>query len=154
MWMAFVPRSFSILRQKLIHTMMSLLLCLATGIIANTRSFRNVSSALQIHAELSPFLVGISAPCFLPNLITLVADSGLIYFAQNQSYLGPISGRSPAPVTSAVGFNENATLPFVPGKTYRLRIINTSALSAFYFWIDGHNMRLVEVDGVCITYLF
>lgn len=83
----------------------------------------------------------------------LVADSGLIYFAQNQSYLGPISGKSPAPVTSAVGFNENATLPFVPGKTYRLRIINMSALSAFYFWIDGHDMRLIEVDGVSVTYL-
>lgn len=26
------------------------------------------------------------------------------------------------------GFNENATLPFVPGKTYRLRLINMSAL--------------------------
>lgn len=80
----------------------------------------------------------------------MVADSGLIYFAQNGSYLGPITGTSPAAVTSAVGFNENATLPFVPGKTYRLRIINMSALSAFFFWIDGHSMRLIEVDGTDI----
>lgn len=86
--------------------------------------------------------------CFLLDLTRLVADSGLIYFAQNGSYLGPITGTSPAAVTSAVGFNENATLPFVPGKTYRLRIINMSALSAFFFWIDGHSMRLIEVDGV------
>ncbi|KAG5721430.1 Iron transport multicopper oxidase fio1 [Termitomyces sp. T112] len=76
-----------------------------------------------------------------------VPDSALIYFAQNASYLGPISGTFPAPVTSAVGFNENATLPFTPGKTYRLRIVNTSAFAAFFFWIDGHDMRIIEVDG-------
>ena len=41
-----------------------------------------------------------------------MADFALIYFAQNASYLGPISGTNPNPVTAAVGFNENATLPF------------------------------------------
>ncbi|KAF8551775.1 Fet3 protein [Imleria badia] len=76
-----------------------------------------------------------------------IPDSGLIYFAQDSSYLPPIAGTSPAPVTSAVGFNDNATLPFVPGRTYRLRIINTSAFSAFYFWIDGHDMRIIEADS-------
>ncbi|TFK41495.1 Fet3 protein [Crucibulum laeve] len=76
-----------------------------------------------------------------------VPDSGLIYFVQNGSYLGPVAGSSPSSVTSAVGFNENATLPFQPGKTYRLRIVNTSAFSAFFFWIDGHDMRIIEVDG-------
>jgi len=76
-----------------------------------------------------------------------VPDSALIYFAQNGSYLGPIPGRDVDPVTSAVGFNENATLPFQPGKTYRLRIVNTSAFAAFFFWIDGHEMRIIEADG-------
>ncbi|KAN0107686.1 Fet3 protein [Russula decolorans] len=76
-----------------------------------------------------------------------VPDSALIYFAQNGSYLGPISGTKPSSVTSHVGFNENATLPFEPGKTYRLRIVNTSAFSMFYFWIDGHDMRIIEADG-------
>jgi len=46
-----------------------------------------------------------------------------------------------------VGFNENATLPFEAGKTYRLRIVNMSAFAAFFFWIDGHDMRIIEVDG-------
>ncbi|KAH9000834.1 Fet3 protein [Lactarius hatsudake] len=76
-----------------------------------------------------------------------VPDSALIYFAQNGTNLGPISGTNPSPVTSRVGFNENATLPFEPGKTYRLRIVNTSAFAAFFFWIDGHDMRIIEVDG-------
>lgn len=82
--------------------------------------------------------------------ISSFSDSALIYFAQNASYLGPKPESSPAPVTSAVGFNENATLPFEPGKTYRLRILNTSAFAAFFFWIDGHDMRIVEVDGVSL----
>ncbi|KAH8101809.1 Fet3 protein [Cristinia sonorae] len=76
-----------------------------------------------------------------------VPDNPLIYFAQNGSYLGPIPGRDVDPVTAAVGFNENATLPFQPGKTYRLRIVNTSAFAAFFFWIDGHEMRIIEADG-------
>ena len=59
-----------------------------------------------------------------------------------------MKGTTPNGVTSAVGFNENATLPFVPGKTYRLRVINTSAFSAFFFWIEGHQMTIIEADGV------
>ena len=76
----------------------------------------------------------------------IIIDSGLIYFAQNASYLGPLAGTSTS--GSTVGFNENTTLPFQPGKTYRLRIINTSAFAAFFFWIDGHEMNIIEVDGV------
>ncbi|TFY82857.1 hypothetical protein EWM64_g1163 [Hericium alpestre] len=75
-------------------------------------------------------------------------DSALIYFAQNGSYFSPIDGTTPeGGVTSHVGFNENGTLPFVPGRTYRLRIVNTSAFAAFFFWIDGHEMRIIEADG-------
>ena len=76
-------------------------------------------------------------------------DSGLIYFNQNGSYLGPIPGTT-STSGSTVGFNENATLPFQPGKTYRLRIVNTSAFAAFFFWIDGHEMSIIEVDGVSL----
>ncbi|RDB30495.1 Iron transport multicopper oxidase fio1 [Hypsizygus marmoreus] len=95
------------------------------------------------HAELMKQFVSIANP----GGAEPVPESGLIYFAQNATYLGPIKGTSPSPVTSAVGFNENATLPFVPGKTYRLRIVNTAAFAAFYFWIDGHDMRIIEIDG-------
>ncbi|KAJ7461426.1 Fet3 protein [Mycena latifolia] len=78
-----------------------------------------------------------------------VPDSALIYFAHKGTYLGPKAGTSPE-TGSSVGFNVNATLPFKPGKTYRLRIINTSAFSKFSFYIDGHDMRLIEVDGTDI----
>lgn len=61
-------------------------------------------------------------------------DSALIYVAQNGTYLP--------------GFNENSTIPFAAGKTYRLRIINTSAFAMFYVWLDGHQMSVIEADGV------
>ncbi|KAF8128210.1 Fet3 ferroxidase [Boletus edulis] len=93
------------------------------------------------HADLLQKYLSVSDP----GGIEPIPNSGLIYFAQNSSYLPPIAGTSPAPV--AVGFNENATLPFVPGRTYRLRIINTAAFAAFHFWIDGHDMHIIEADG-------
>jgi iron transport multicopper oxidase len=46
------------------------------------------------------------------------------------------------------GYNENATLPFEAGKTYRVRLINMSALSMYHFWIEGHDMNVIEADGV------
>ncbi|CAE6417231.1 unnamed protein product [Rhizoctonia solani] len=66
-----------------------------------------------------------------------VPQSSLIYFTANGANIP--------------GFNENTTLNFVPGKTYRLRVINTSALAMFYFWIDGHEMRIIEVDGTDVA---
>ncbi|KAF8989844.1 Fet3 protein, partial [Hymenopellis radicata] len=76
-----------------------------------------------------------------------VPDSALIYFAQNGTYLAPLSGTT----SGAVGFNNNASLPFEAGKTYRLRLVNTSAFAMFFFWIDGHDMRIIEVDGIDVA---
>lgn len=68
-----------------------------------------------------------------------VPDAHLMYFQHT-----PWNGEA----VNLPGFNDNATLSFEPGKTYRLRIVNMSALSMFYFWIEGHDMRIIEVDGV------
>ncbi|KIM31143.1 Ferroxidase [Serendipita vermifera MAFF 305830] len=62
-----------------------------------------------------------------------VPKSSLIYFSHNGTYIP--------------GYNADAKINFAPGKTYRLRIVNTSALAMFYFWIEGHDMRLIEADG-------
>ncbi|GAA6063031.1 hypothetical protein JCM10212_001010 [Sporobolomyces blumeae] len=67
-----------------------------------------------------------------------VPDSLLIYAAQNTTYL---------PSNENVKFNEDLNIPFVAGKTYRLRIINAGIFSMQYFWIDGHDMRVIEADG-------
>ncbi|CAI2173688.1 18184_t:CDS:2 [Funneliformis geosporum] len=44
-------------------------------------------------------------------------------------------------ILEIVGFH------FEPHKKTRLRIINTSALTSFYFSIDGHMLQVIEVDG-------
>ncbi|CAB4495419.1 unnamed protein product [Rhizophagus irregularis] len=41
-----------------------------------------------------------------------------------------------------------AKFEFVKDKKYRLRIINTSAFSAFFFSIDKHDMEVIEADGL------
>ncbi|KAH9932264.1 Fet3 ferroxidase protein [Fomitopsis serialis] len=77
-----------------------------------------------------------------------VPKAPLMYFSQGEQYLPPKEGSSPSGSTSGTGFNENATMTFEPGKTYRLRIANTGAFGGFYFWIDGHDMQIIEADGV------
>ncbi|MBW0499229.1 hypothetical protein O181_038944 [Austropuccinia psidii MF-1] len=62
-----------------------------------------------------------------------IPNSAIIYIAQNNTY--------------RPNFNENATIPFTPGKTYRLRVLNIGALGMFYFKIGGHQMSVIEVDG-------
>ena len=118
--------------------------------MTSIRSSSSNLSTSQIPKELSLSQVKFQSYCQHSShrYIFFFLDSALVYFAQNASYLGPIAGKTPTGVTSAVGFSKNATLPFVPGKTYRLRIVNTLAFAMFFFWIDGHEMRIIEVDGV------
>lgn len=42
----------------------------------------------------------------------------------------------------------NTTLDFQPGKKYKIRLINMSALASVFFIIDGHTLNVIEVDGV------
>jgi len=53
-----------------------------------------------------------------------VPEAPLMYFARGDAYLPPIASAAStvSPSTSHVGFNRNASLPFEPGKTYRLRV--------------------------------
>ncbi|CAG8505887.1 15998_t:CDS:2 [Dentiscutata heterogama] len=67
---------------------------------------------------------------------------------------GLINGKNSYNCSSApAGSNcvNNASLSqfnFVSGKKYRIRIINTSAFSAFIFSIDDHPMDVIEVEGM------
>ncbi|KAF7731926.1 ferroxidase fet3 [Apophysomyces ossiformis] len=60
------------------------------------------------------------------------------------------TGAEPVPQSGFMMDNANASLSFIPGKTYRLRLINVSAFSMFYFSIDGHELDVIETDGVGI----
>ncbi|KAJ1955322.1 ferroxidase fet3, partial [Dipsacomyces acuminosporus] len=60
-------------------------------------------------------------------------------------------GAEPVPngaLVGRIGGEKQKTIKFEPGKTYRLRLINMSALAMFHFSIEGHKMRVIEVDGV------
>ncbi|KAK9723370.1 ferroxidase fet3 [Basidiobolus ranarum] len=58
------------------------------------------------------------------------------------------SGAEPVPDAGEINGSQNATFNFVAGKVYRLRIINMSAFSMFNFHIDGHDLEIIEADGV------
>ncbi|KAF9179824.1 hypothetical protein BGZ51_006637 [Haplosporangium sp. Z 767] len=58
------------------------------------------------------------------------------------------SGAEPVPESGLINHMQDAKFNFVPGKVYRLRIINMSALAMFHFHIDGHEIEIIEVDGI------
>ncbi|KAF3172319.1 hypothetical protein TWF106_004966 [Orbilia oligospora] len=53
------------------------------------------------------------------------------------------------PVPNSALMNETQGMPFhvKPGRTYMVRLVNMAAFAAQYFWIEGHTMRIIEVDG-------
>jgi iron transport multicopper oxidase len=72
------------------------------------------------------------------------------------------------PSNDDVKFNGNLSIPFEAGKTYRIRVLkfvssvfqtcarahfvsasdSTGIFATTFFWIDGHDMRVIEADGV------
>jgi len=57
-------------------------------------------------------------------------------------------GVEPAPNSTLLNDAQNIHLAITPGKTYRLRIINVSAMASNYIQFEGHNMTIIAVDGV------
>lgn len=58
------------------------------------------------------------------------------------------TGAEPVPNAALMNDTQNATFSVQPGKTYLFHVINMGAFAGQYFWIEGHQMRVVEVDGV------
>jgi len=58
------------------------------------------------------------------------------------------SGAEPVPESGLINQMQDTKFNFVAGKTYRLRIINMSALAMFHFHIDGHEIEIIEIDGI------
>lgn len=63
------------------------------------------------------------------------------------SYRNP-TGAEPIPDAALINDSQNGTINFEPGKTYRLRLINIGAFAMFHIWIEDHDMRVIEVDGI------
>ncbi|KAJ2744922.1 ferroxidase fet3 [Coemansia sp. BCRC 34301] len=118
-----------------------------------------------IHAHYgAQYVDGIRAPLILHNpkephqydddiIVTLedwYHDEAAGLLAEFLSWRNP-GGAEPVPNGALVGSVGGATqmvIDFVPGRTYRLRLINMSALAMFHFSIEGHTMHVIEVDGV------
>ncbi|KKK23677.1 ferrooxidoreductase Fet3, partial [Aspergillus rambellii] len=58
------------------------------------------------------------------------------------------TGAEPVPKSALMNDTQNLTVSVEPGKTYLLRLVNVGAFASQYFWMEGHTMRIVEVDGV------
>lgn len=63
------------------------------------------------------------------------------------SYKNP-TGAEPVPNSALMNDTQNLTIPVEPGKTYFFRLTNVGAFAGQYFHIEGHTMRVIEVDGV------
>ena len=67
-----------------------------------------------------------------------------------KSFISVTNPTGAEPVPDAALMNDTVDLktPVEPGKTYMFRIINVGGFAGQYFWIEGHAMRIVEVDGI------
>ncbi|KAI1827062.1 multicopper oxidase [Xylaria intraflava] len=57
-------------------------------------------------------------------------------------------GAEPIPDSGLLNDGQNGTIKVQPGKTYLLHVINTGNFVGTYLKIDGHNLTIVEADGV------
>ncbi|TVY65563.1 Iron transport multicopper oxidase FET3 [Lachnellula suecica] len=58
------------------------------------------------------------------------------------------TGAEPVPQAALLNDTQNLTVAVQPGKTYLFRMVNIGAFAGQYIWFEGHNMTIVEVDGV------
>ncbi|TDZ34291.1 Iron transport multicopper oxidase FET3 [Colletotrichum spinosum] len=58
------------------------------------------------------------------------------------------TGAEPVPNAALMNETQNLTVSIQPGKTYLFRVINIGAFAGQYLWFEGHNVSIVEVDGV------
>ncbi|KAJ3520117.1 hypothetical protein NM208_g13851 [Fusarium decemcellulare] len=60
---------------------------------------------------------------------------------------GNPTGAEPVPQAALMNETQDLKVAVQPSKTYLLRLVNLGAFAGQYFWIEGHNMTIVEVDG-------
>ncbi|KAL0937780.1 iron transport multicopper oxidase fet3 [Colletotrichum truncatum] len=58
------------------------------------------------------------------------------------------TGAEPVPNSALMNDTQNLQVKVQPGKTYLIRMVNIGAFASQYIWFEGHEMRVVEVDGV------
>ncbi|WYZ37375.1 hypothetical protein EsH8_II_000881 [Colletotrichum jinshuiense] len=61
---------------------------------------------------------------------------------------GNPTGAEPVPQAALMNDTQNLTVSVQPGKTYLFRMVNMAAFAGQYVWIEGHNISIIEVDGI------
>ncbi|ODV96931.1 hypothetical protein PACTADRAFT_48721 [Pachysolen tannophilus NRRL Y-2460] len=61
------------------------------------------------------------------------------------------TGAEPIPQTLLFNDSYNCTWDVQPNTTYKLNIISTGFFVSQYFWIEDHNMTVVQIDGINVT---
>ncbi|KAI0385635.1 putative ferroxidase [Hypomontagnella monticulosa] len=61
---------------------------------------------------------------------------------------GNPTGAEPVPQAALFNDTQNLKIPVKPGTTYHFRMVNMGAFAGQYIWFEGHNMTILEVDGV------
>lgn len=61
---------------------------------------------------------------------------------------GNPTGAEPVPQAALINETQNTKILVEPSKTYLVRLINLGAFAGQYFWVEGHELSIVEVDGV------
>lgn len=70
---------------------------------------------------------------------------GLISFFMSK--VNP-SGAEPVPQSALFNDTKGLQVALQPGKTYFVRMVNIGAFAGQNVWFEGHNITIVEVDGV------
>jgi iron transport multicopper oxidase len=102
--------------------------------------------ALVVHDPDSPF-----KDMYDEEVVLTISDwyhdemQGLI---QKFMSKGNPTGAEPAPKSAIFNDMSDVSVKLQPGKTYLVRMVNIGAFASQYFWMEGHNMSIVEVDGV------
>lgn len=58
------------------------------------------------------------------------------------------TGAEPVPQAALMNDTQDLQVKVKPKKTYMIHLVNIGAFAAHYFWFEGHEMQIVEVDGV------
>ncbi|KAI1754910.1 Cupredoxin [Xylaria castorea] len=101
---------------------------------------------LIVHDPKSPFLGQ-----YDEEIVLTVSD----WYHEQMSVMLPAfnsksnpTGAEPVPQAALFNETQNLKVAVQPGKTYLFRMINIGAFAGQYIWFEGHNMSIVEVDGV------
>ncbi|KAK1826320.1 Cupredoxin [Podospora conica] len=58
------------------------------------------------------------------------------------------TGAEPVPKSALLNETQNLQVKLQPGRRYLFRMINIGAFAGQYIWFEGHNVTVVEIDGV------